>query len=84
VATRPAGPRGAPAAAGRVRRTLSTASRATLSQQRDDAMELLKAAGWRVAVARADQSVADVWATLGESGTPSGPSVGRQAMGAPA
>jgi hypothetical protein len=47
-------------------------------------MELLKAAGWRVAVARADQSVTDVWAALGDSDTPSGPSAGLETMGAPA
>src|SRR4051794_279729 len=69
--------------AGRVRRSLSAASRATLAQQRDGAMDLLKAAGWRVAVARADQSVADVWATLGDSDTPPDPSVGLETLGAP-
>jgi uncharacterized protein (DUF58 family) len=50
------------------RRGLSPASRTTLARQRDDAAALLRAAGWRVAVARADQSVAHVWAVL--SGRP--------------
>jgi hypothetical protein len=66
----------------RVRRSLSAASRATLARQRDDAAELLGAAGWRVAVARADQSVAAVWATLNATGAPAGPVVGLEPMGA--
>jgi uncharacterized protein (DUF58 family) len=61
---------------GRVRRSLSAASRATLDRQRDDAADLLRAAGWRVAVARADQSVADVWAALGGPVAPPAPAVG--------
>ncbi len=69
---------------GRVRRTLSAASRATLAQQRDDAAELLKAAGWRVAVARADQSVGEVWATLQSSGGPSVATPGLETLGMPA
>ena len=48
-------------AAGRCRR----ASRGALSAQREDAAALLRAAGWRVAVARADTTVAEVWAALG-------------------
>ena len=36
-----------------------------LARQREDAATLLRAAGWRVADARADRSVADVWADLG-------------------
>ena len=67
--------------AGRVRRTLSAASRATLDRQRDEAAELLRAAGWRVAVARADQSVADVWAALGGPAAPAGPAVALESLG---
>jgi hypothetical protein len=43
----------------------SAAARAVLSAQRKDAVALLRRAGWRVAVATADRSVADVWAALG-------------------
>ena len=50
---------------GRGRRGLSAASRGALSGQREDAARLLRAAGWRVAVARADLSVGEVWAELG-------------------
>jgi uncharacterized protein (DUF58 family) len=50
---------------GHGRRALSAASRGALAAQREDAATLLRAAGWRVAVARADRSVADVWAALG-------------------
>ncbi|SFD85498.1 DUF58 domain-containing protein [Blastococcus tunisiensis] len=66
-------------APGRGRR-LSDASRGALTAQREDAAALLRAAGWRVAVARADTTVGQVWAELGAprpAGTP-----GRQ--GAPA
>jgi uncharacterized protein (DUF58 family) len=52
-------------AAGRGRRALSAASRGALVAQREDAATLLRAAGWRVEVARADRSVAEVWAALG-------------------
>jgi uncharacterized protein (DUF58 family) len=70
---------------GRVRRGLSAASRATLAQQRDDAADLLRAAGWQVAVARADQTVADVWAALGGAeAPPPAPAVGLEPLGAPA
>ena len=47
------------------RRGLSTAARSALSRQREDAATLMRAAGWRVADARPDRSVADVWAELG-------------------
>jgi uncharacterized protein (DUF58 family) len=47
------------------RRGLSGAARGALARQRADAATLLRAAGWRVAEARADRSVADVWADLG-------------------
>ncbi len=50
---------------GRGRRNLSASSRDTLDRQREDAATLLRAAGWRVATARAGLSVAQVWAQLG-------------------
>jgi uncharacterized protein (DUF58 family) len=50
----------------RGRRGLPAASRGVLARQRDEAVALLRAAGWRVAVARADRAVADVWAELGD------------------
>jgi uncharacterized protein (DUF58 family) len=56
----------------RGRRALPAASRGALARQRDDATALLRQAGWRVAVARADRSVADVWADLGGPATPVG------------
>src|SRR4051812_37705959 len=49
----------------RGRRGVSATARDTLARQRDDAAALLRSAGWRVAIARADQSVADVWTALG-------------------
>jgi uncharacterized protein (DUF58 family) len=49
----------------RGRRAMSAASRGALTTQREDAATLLRAAGWRVAVARADTTVAEVWAALG-------------------
>jgi uncharacterized protein (DUF58 family) len=52
----------------RGRRGLTAASRDALARQRDDAADLLRAAGWRVAIARADRSVAEVWAELGGPG----------------
>ena len=55
------------------RRGLSTAARGALARQREDAATLLRAAGWRVTDARADRSVADVWADLG---APVGPVAG--------
>ena len=67
---------------GRGRRSFSATSRATLARQRDDAADLLRAAGWRVAVARADQSVADVWSTLRGPGTPSAAQVSLETLGA--
>ena len=59
----------------RGRRSMSAASRGALATQREDAATLLRAAGWRVAVARADLSVAEVWAALGAAaaaGAPAG------------
>jgi uncharacterized protein (DUF58 family) len=67
---------------GRGRRAFAAASRATLDQQRDDAAQLLLAAGWRVAVARADQTIAEVWATLGGPGTSASSPLGREPLGA--
>jgi uncharacterized protein (DUF58 family) len=49
----------------RGRRAMSAASRGALGSQREDAAALLRAAGWRVTVARADLTVAEVWAALG-------------------
>lgn len=64
------------------RRGLSGAARGALVQQRQDAATLLRAAGWRVSAARADRSVADVWAELGiPAGSAAGS--GRAALGAP-
>ncbi|SOE02786.1 DUF58 domain-containing protein [Blastococcus haudaquaticus] len=57
---------------GRGRRGPSAASRGALAGQRDDAARLLRAAGWRVAVARADRTVAEIWAELGVP-APAGP-----------
>ena len=55
-------------------RDLTSASRGVLARQRDDAAALLRQAGWRVAVARADRSVAEVWAELGGPAAASGAS----------
>ena len=55
----------------RARRGNGTAAQ-VLAVQRDDAAALLRAAGWRVAVARADRAVAEVWSDLG--GPAAGPS----------
>ncbi|HEV7211153.1 MAG TPA: DUF58 domain-containing protein [Blastococcus sp.] len=72
----------ADAAPVRGRRSAATA-RTTLADQRDAAAALLRASGWRVAVARADQSVPDVWAALtGPPGRVAG--AGREPQGAPA
>ena len=49
----------------RSRRGATTTARGVLATQREDAATLLSSAGWRVAVARADRSVADVWSSLG-------------------
>jgi uncharacterized protein (DUF58 family) len=50
---------------GRGRRGYSSGSRETLDRQREDAAGLLRAAGWGVAIARADLTVAQVWTSLG-------------------
>jgi uncharacterized protein (DUF58 family) len=62
------------------RRSLSAASISALTRAREDAATLLRSAGWRVAVARADRSVAQVWAELGAP-APS-PEVGPATAGA--
>jgi uncharacterized protein (DUF58 family) len=49
----------------RGRRVPAPGSQGVLGRQREDAAALLRRAGWRVAVARADKPVADVWAELG-------------------
>jgi uncharacterized protein (DUF58 family) len=67
----------------RGRRALSPASLATLTRQREDATTLLRAGGWRVASARADQSVAEVWAALGAP-VLSPAAADRASLGAPA
>ncbi|MGY1804665.1 DUF58 domain-containing protein [Blastococcus sp. SYSU D00922] len=63
----------------RGRRTMSAASRGALATQRADAATLLRAAGWRVAVARADLTVAEVWAALGGP-APAAPFAGREGV----
>ena len=54
----------ADAGVSRARRGNGTAAQ-VLAAQRDDAAALLRAAGWRVAVARADHTVDEVWSDLG-------------------
>jgi hypothetical protein len=70
----------------RSRRGASVTARGVLTRQREDAATLLRSAGWRVAVAGADRSVADVWATLGSTaGSPSAspPPVSAGPLGTP-
>jgi hypothetical protein len=55
----------APAGMLRGRRVPAPGSQGVLGRQREDAAALLRRAGWRVAVARADKPVTDVWAELG-------------------
>jgi uncharacterized protein (DUF58 family) len=66
----------------RGRRSVSADARDTLAAERDAAAALLRAAGWRVVVARADQSVPAVWAALG--GPAGRASAGRETLGTPA
>jgi uncharacterized protein (DUF58 family) len=49
----------------RGRRTVSAVSRAELAGQRDQVAELLRSAGWQVAVAGAGSTVDEVWRALG-------------------
>jgi uncharacterized protein (DUF58 family) len=51
----------------RGKRALSIGARDELARQRDEAARLLRAGGWHVALARADQSVEEVWSQLGPS-----------------
>jgi hypothetical protein len=67
--------------AGRSRRAAATTPRGVLARQREDAASLLRSAGWRVAVAGADRSVADVWSALGGAVPAARPA---DALGAPA
>jgi uncharacterized protein (DUF58 family) len=69
----------AEAGATRGRRAVSATSRAELTRQRDEAADLLRAAGWQVAVASAGASVADVWRDLS-----SPVATGVEQLGAPA
>ncbi|MGY1603449.1 DUF58 domain-containing protein [Geodermatophilus sp. SYSU D00815] len=66
----------------RGRRAPAATARAELDRQRDDAAALLRAAGWRVAIARADVAVEQVWAELTGPATVAGPAAGR--LGVPA
>ncbi len=54
----------------RSRRSPTEAARAALARQQEEAVVVLRDAGWRVAVARAGQPVEDVWAALTRSGVP--------------
>jgi uncharacterized protein (DUF58 family) len=67
----------------RGRRAPSATSLATLGRAREDAATLLRNAGWRVAEARADRSVADVWEVLGAPAL-SPADAARTSLGAPA
>jgi uncharacterized protein (DUF58 family) len=53
----------------RGRRPLSAGARADVLERQDDAVRLLRAAGWQVLPARPDQSVEQVWAQLGGRGS---------------
>ena len=66
--------------AGRGRRPLSAAARAELTRQRDDAARLLRAAGWQVAVARADTFVEQVWSELAGPAGPRTPGMAGTAV----
>jgi uncharacterized protein (DUF58 family) len=69
------------------RRGLSATVRTALDEQREAAAALLTRAGWRVAVARADRSVSDVWQSLGgpgSAGAQAFAAAGRPVAGAPA
>ena len=50
----------------RPRRGTTASARGVLGAQRADAVTLLRSAGWRVAVASADRSIAEVWSALGD------------------
>ncbi|MGZ4641660.1 MAG: DUF58 domain-containing protein [Blastococcus sp.] len=73
----------ADAAPARGRRSVSAAARTTLAGQREAAAALLRASGWRVAIARADQTVPEVWEALtGPAGRVA--EAGREPLGTPA
>jgi uncharacterized protein (DUF58 family) len=55
------------AGASRSRRALSPAARAELCTRQQQAIELLRAAGWQVAAMRPDQTVGEVWSLLGRA-----------------
>jgi len=55
------------AGATRGRRAFSAAARSEICTRQQQATDLLRAAGWQVIVARADQSVDQVWAQLGSA-----------------
>jgi hypothetical protein len=59
----------ADAGLGRGRRSLTAAARSELDAQRDEVLSLLRAGGWRVAVARPELTVEQVWAELGGAGS---------------
>jgi uncharacterized protein (DUF58 family) len=52
----------------RRRRPVGAAARAELTRQQEAAADLLRAGGWKVAVAGAGDSVADVWAQVARPG----------------
>jgi uncharacterized protein (DUF58 family) len=68
----------------RPRRGAAAAARGVLAGQREDTAALLRAAGWRVAVASADRAVADVWAELGRPVAASSVAVATGSLGTPA
>ena len=53
------------AGAARGRRALSSAACTELGSRQQQAIDLLRAAGWQVAAVRPDQTVAEVWSLLG-------------------
>ena len=67
------------------RRGTSDTARGMLTRHREDAAALLRSAGWRVAVASADLSIADVWSSLGGApGSPTAsPPLAADPLGAP-
>jgi uncharacterized protein (DUF58 family) len=66
---------------GRRTRAMTAASRDTLARRRDDAADLLRAAGWRVALADAGRTVPEAWSSLGApgAGLPTGTRAGAPA-----
>jgi len=71
----------------RPRRGTTALARGVLAGQREDAATLLRSAGWRVTVAGADRSIADVWSALrnpAASPSVSADAVASGSLGAPA